>query len=221
MVERKGLGHPDSVCDARACIKLSTAQPGCRRIYWTIELTKWKTMHAGIQSLWGRDARARGTCALICLTLYAALVGFNCIVQLSFVPALARDYKPLCMRRLLAAFSMAHPGSLSWTLEMWGYAALGIATWLVAPFFAGGGVERVARFSFAANGPISLLGALLSVVRPGWEGSRDGLIAFAVWNGLTLVMSASAGIVFAWRLHGHGGRHALSMATVDDPSQAS
>lgn len=69
---------------------------------------------------------------------------------------------------------MAHPGSLVWALELWGYAALGLATWLLAPFFVGAGMERMARVSFTVNGPLSLLGALCSVLRPAGRGRAQG-----------------------------------------------
>ncbi len=111
----------------------------------------------------------------------------NYVLQTTVVPELARDVD--ANASLIGAFSMSNPRSLGWALEMWGYGALGVATWLVAPVFAR---HRAATWAFVANGPISIVGAAWTAARPGWELSAPGLIAFAMWNVLVVVMAATA-----------------------------
>jgi hypothetical protein len=171
-----------------------------------------------IHALTNTDRRALSGLAWASAIVFAALVSFNYILQTTFVPALARDFQD-SDASLVSAFSMAHPGSLAWALEMWGYAFLGIATWLVAGSFEGHGVEALARWTFALNGPVSVFTALWMVVQPGWERSRGGLIGFAVWNLLALLMAASAFVVFRRRLRGYvPGEHAQRAPQVENYS---
>lgn len=148
------------------------------------------------------EERVTSALAQTSVTVFATLSSFNYIAQIAFVPALARDYLQ-SDASLLAAFTMVHPGSLAWALEMWSYAFLGIATFLVAPFFSGGRVELATRWMFRANGVVSVAGAVWTVVRPGWELSASGLVAFACWNVLAFAMALSAFIVFRMRLRGY------------------
>jgi hypothetical protein len=160
------------------------------------------TLVTSIRAQMSWEERATSALAQTSLTVFATLASFNYIAQIAFVPALARDYLH-ADASLLAAFTMVHPGSLAWALEMWSYAFLGIATFLVAPFFSGGRVERAARWMFRSNGIVSLAGAVWTAVRPGWELGRAGMVAFACWNVLALAMAMSAWIVFRMRLRGY------------------
>jgi hypothetical protein len=99
----------------------------------------------------------------------------------------------------IAAFSMANPKSLAWGIEMWGWGFLGVATWLVAPAFRDGRVERATSLAFIANGPVSIAGALWTVLRPGWVMTPAGLVAFGLWNVLLAVMASLALITFRRR----------------------
>jgi hypothetical protein len=87
---------------------------------------------------------------------------------------------------------MSNPTSLAWGIEMWGWGLLGVATWLVAPTFHGSQTGRVTAHLFVANGIVSIAGALWTVVQPGWCMTPIGLIAFASWNLLLLVMALQA-----------------------------
>jgi hypothetical protein len=138
-------------------------------------------------------------CALAAVTVFATLVGLNYVMQLGFIPALVEAHDP-ANAPLIAGFSMAHSGSLAWALEMWGYACLGTATWLVGPYFAGDGRQAVARWAFIANGPVSIMGALGSIIRPGWELTILGVTGFALWNVLALVVAISALLCFVQTL---------------------
>jgi hypothetical protein len=133
--------------------------------------------------------RARLGAALACA--FAALVFLNYAVQTTFVPLLIEGYRE-ADGPLLAAFTMSNPRSLGWCLEMWAYGVAGVATWLVAPVFAGGGLARATRVTFAANGPVSIASALATALIPGWVMTTIGLSLFMLWNALVVAMSVLA-----------------------------
>jgi hypothetical protein len=156
------------------------------------------TLIAALQALAPEPQRARATAALGFASAFAALVTFNYVAQTTFVPALVRGFRAED-GPFIAALSLSNPRSLGWGLEMWGYALLGVATWLVAPVFTGAGtVGRVTAALFVANGPLSLAAALLTALRPGWVMTGAGLAAFAAWNALVIVMLTLA-IAALWR----------------------
>ena len=144
-----------------------------------------------LHALAGENLRARSSAALVFVAAYAALVCFNYVVQTTFVPTLARHYEP-GNDALLGALTMSNPTSLAWGLEMWGYALLGVATWMVADVFGPGRVERLASWAFAANCPVSVIPAVLTALSPGWVMTTAGIVAFALWNALVLAMAALA-----------------------------
>jgi len=152
-------------------------------------------LHAAVE---GRE-RALATAALVFTAVYAAMVSTNYVLQTTFVPELARHYTPQS-DAILATFSMSNPSSLAWGLEMWGYGFLGAATWLVAPVIAGSRastLERATAWTFIANGPASILPAILTAIRPGWVMTTPGMVGFVVWNVLVLAMTVLAILVFA------------------------
>lgn len=112
-------------------------------------------------------------------------------VQTTFVPALVTGSSPEDAL-LISGLTMANPRSLGWALEMWGYAVLGVATWLVAPVFRRGALERTTAWLFVANGPVSVLGGFATAASPGWVMTRGGFVAFATWNILVVAMAALA-----------------------------
>jgi hypothetical protein len=156
---------------------------------------------AALHALASRARRARSALALLCATIFATLICFNYAMQTTFVPTLVHNYD-FANGVLLSSLTMSNPKSLGWALEMWGYAFLGLATWVAAGFFADHGLERAARWSFVANGPISLLAACWTAFQPGWEASDAGLIAFALWNVLAFAMAAFSARAFRARLRG-------------------
>ncbi|HKP58999.1 MAG TPA: hypothetical protein VJV78_19895 [Polyangiales bacterium] len=144
---------------------------------------------ASLHALAEPEQRPATTAALIFTGAYAALIFFNYMVQTTFVPSLALGFEP-AHALALGMWSMAHPRSLAWGVELWGYACLGMATWLVAPVLAGRARRSPAAvWAFRANGLVSIAAALWMVVEPGWAVTPLGLAAFAVWNVLAFVMS--------------------------------
>jgi hypothetical protein len=128
------------------------------------------------------------------------MVFFNYVVQTTFVPGLVRGYTDLDAHAV-SAFAMANPRSLAWALEMWGYGFLGVATWLVAPVFAGNAVERATAHAFRANGVVSVIGALWTALQPGWVFTPARYLAFGAWNVLVFAMAALAQASLARREH--------------------
>jgi hypothetical protein len=154
---------------------------------------------AALHALARPGLRARTGAALGFASAFAALIFLNYVVQTTFVPALIGDYTP-DKAPLVAAFSLANPRSLGWALEMWGYAVLGAATWLVAPVFARDGrLGRATAGLFVANGLVSVAGALLTAARPGWVMTPVGTVTFAGWNLLVAVMLVLAIVVLRRR----------------------
>jgi hypothetical protein len=154
---------------------------------------------AALQTLARDPHRARATAGLAFAAAFAALIFFNYVVQTTFVPALAQSRSPEAAP-LIAAFALSNPRALGWAVEMWGYAVLGVATWLVAPVLADHGrAGRIAAGLFVTNGPVSIVGAVWTALRPGWVMTPVGLALFAAWNLLMLVMTAL--VIAALRPH--------------------
>lgn len=147
---------------------------------------------ASLHAMAPPELRARATAALAFAGAFAALIVFNYIMQTTFVPALARAYEPVDAP-MIAALSLSNPRSMGWGLEMWGYAVLGVATWLIAPVLANGTRGgRAAAALFVANGPVSVVGGVWTALEPGWVMTPKGLALFAVWNLLVIIMLALA-----------------------------
>jgi hypothetical protein len=136
--------------------------------------------------------------AQVLAAVFATFIFFNYVVQTTYLPALATHYDDRAAA-IVSMFSMSNPTSLAWAIEMWGYAFIGVATWLVAPVFQGSRLERLTAWAFIANGPVSVLGGLLTTARPGWVMTTPGLVAFAFWNLLLAAMAALALAVFRRR----------------------
>lgn len=152
-------------------------------------------LHAGA----GQRDRVWSASALGFTASFAALIVLNYALQTTYVPVLAREYDE-SSAALVAALSMSNPRSLAWGLEMWGWALFGAASWLVSPLLRGNRLEHVTRLLFAANGPVSILGAAVTVASPGWVLSAWGLFAFAAWNLLLAAMAVGAWLSFGRRI---------------------
>jgi len=87
----------------------------------------------------------------------------------------------------VSALTMANPASFAWFLEMFGYAAMGVATWLLADAFGGSRRGDVVRYLLIANGMLSIIGAACTALFDRWVFSTAGLISFAGWNLLVAV----------------------------------
>lgn len=81
---------------------------------------------------------------------------------------------------------MANPLSLAWSIEMWGYAFLGIATWLWAPYYK----ERSKATAnlLVLNGIVSIATAIISLADLGWVMTIAGLVGYMSWNVLMIVL---------------------------------
>ena len=69
---------------------------------------------------------------------------------------------------------------------MFGYAAMGVATWLVAPMFGGGTRGIVIRWLLVANGVLSIIGAACTALFDRRVFSAAGFASFAGWNILVI-----------------------------------
>lgn len=145
----------------------------------------------GLHRLAPDALRGRTLLAVPAAGAFAGMIVTNYAVQTTHVPALATGTAPED-GLVIGVFTMANPRSLGWALEMWGYAVLGVATWLVAPVFRGSRLERATGGLFALNGPVSIAGAVANAARPGWVLTGGGLVAYAAWNALVAAMAALA-----------------------------
>jgi hypothetical protein len=123
--------------------------------------------------------------SVVWATIFATLIFFNYICQTTFVHHLALQYKP-AYDTIIATLSMANPASLSWAIEMWGYAFLGIATWLLASYYKG--KNKTIYFLLILNGIVSVLSVIAFVINGAWLLTTTGLICYTVWNALMIVL---------------------------------
>ncbi len=121
--------------------------------------------------------RTRAMIALVLVTIYGALITINYALQVAYVPLLARVGNPL-----LGYVTMSNPEAPTWLLEMFGYGALGIATWFYAALFGRHGRRRWIRHLLVANGLISVIGAVTCAGGMAWLQTVPGLIAYLAWN---------------------------------------
>lgn len=128
----------------------------------------------------GRHA-VRSAAALVFTSIYAALVFTNYTLQVGLVPRLLPHPADG-----IALLTMANPDSLAWFLEMFGYAALGVGLWLLAPLFPGPGRGRAIRWLLALNAVASIGGAAAIAAVEGWVFSPSGMVSFLGWNVLVV-----------------------------------
>jgi hypothetical protein len=145
---------------------------------------------AGLHQVAPDSARVRTTVALVLTGAFAAMIFTNYAIQTTVVPALVALRGP-GDAPLVGLLTMANPVSLGWSLEMWGYAVLGVATWFAAPAFGSSSIERTTRLLFTLNGPVSLASGFATALQPGWVLTGAGFVSFAVWNLLIVVMLIS------------------------------
>jgi hypothetical protein len=115
------------------------------------------------------------------------MIFINYAIQTTVVPALLSNGTAENLA-LAGQLTMANSHSLGWALEMWGYAVLGVATWLVAPVFHSFRFGRPTSVLFVVNAPISVLGAVATAIAPGWVLTVGGLYVFGLWNLLVIAM---------------------------------
>lgn len=157
------------------------------------------TLVASIHALAEPRQRVVSTIAVVLCSVFATLIFLNYVIQTTYVPEMARDYRD-SNAALLEALAMTNPKSLSWAIEMWGWGFLGVSTLLLGPVFQGSRLERATKVAFMMNGPVSIAGAVWTVLEPGWAMTAAGLVAFSSWNVLLLAMAVLALASFRRRL---------------------
>lgn len=133
-------------------------------------------------TLAGEDLRLRAAAALVFTGVYVALVFTNYTIQLGFIPRVLHG-RP----GYIAELTMVNPASFAWFLEMFGYAAMGAATWLVAAGFRGSRRADAIRYLLMGNGVLSIIGAACTAMIDRWVFSTAGMISFAAWNALIAI----------------------------------
>ena len=132
---------------------------------------------ASCHALAAAPLRAQTSAALVFTGIYAALVFTNYTIQLGFIPRVL-SARPA----YVSVLTTANPSSFAWFLEMFGYAAMGVATWLLASAFRGSHRADVIRYLLIANGVLSVLGAACTALVDRWVFSAAGLVSFGGWN---------------------------------------
>lgn len=163
-----------------------------------------------IASMYVLDRQSISTLlALIFTAVACGLIGLNYFSQATFVPALIRHYTP-ALEPTVTVFAVTNPISIFWAIEMWGYGFLGLGTWLASGFFRDRGIERVAKILFVLNGIVSIVGAVWTSIHLEWVLSSVGLVSYAVWNVIYLVLAAVF-LAALWRRQWHAeiGNHPL------------
>jgi hypothetical protein len=130
---------------------------------------------------------------------FTALIFFNYICQTTFVPALALHYEP-AYDPIIATFSFSNPLSLCWAIEMWGYALLGGATWLIAPIFNRNRLEKALASLLVLNGILSIAGGFATSINLGWVMTMPGMISYIAWNCVVLSISILFVLTFKRRV---------------------
>lgn len=126
--------------------------------------------------------------ALIFTAIFATLIFFNYISQTTFIPALVKEYKSV-YESAVTTFSLANPLSVCWAIEMWGYAFLGVATWLDASIFHRNRAEKTTAGLMIANGVVSIVGGFVTAWSLGWVLTAPGIVSYIGWNILVLALS--------------------------------
>lgn len=90
-------------------------------------------MVAGHYIAASNNQRPAALLSLVFTIPFATLIFFNYIVQVSFIPNLVMNYEDE-YGGAITSLSMSSPLSLCWNIEMWGYALLGVATWMLARY---------------------------------------------------------------------------------------
>jgi hypothetical protein len=129
---------------------------------------------------------------LVFTAVFCSLIAFNYIAQTALVPAAVKRVDAATIQVL----SMASPSSICWSIEMFGYGFLGLASLCAAPTFRGRGISRATRMLLLANGVVSVVGAVLTAYDPGWVLTTAGLWAFAAWNAVILAMTVALALSF-------------------------
>ena len=117
--------------------------------------------------------------------VFSGLISFNYICQTTFIRNLARNYRSE-NDSAIYIFSMANTFSLSWAIEMWGYAFLGLSTALSAAYYKNR--SNLIAALMVLNGVLSICGALFMIVNVNWVTTKAGLASYFGWNILMVLI---------------------------------
>jgi hypothetical protein len=126
--------------------------------------------------------------ALALTSIFFGLVSFNYICQTVFIHHMASHYRPE-YESLITGFSMSNPTSICWALEMWGYAILGVATWLTASYYRE--KNQLIRWLLTINGVVSIGSMIWTMLDYNWILKPIGFNLYIVWN-LLMIMAMVA-----------------------------
>lgn len=110
--------------------------------------------------------------------IYAALIGLNYYIQLTFVRQGTFD---------ASMFDMTNPQSMMFVIESLGYFFMGLATLFVAPLFSSSKTENLIKWLFVTNGILGVLTPIGYSLNLPLEIMFGGLI---VWD---IIMPVSIG----------------------------
>lgn len=139
---------------------------------------------ARVVALSWENHATRALVVLVLTAMYGAAILINYALQVAYVPVLARAGSPL-----VAYVTMANPEAPTWLLEMFGYGALGVATWVAAPLF--GAHRRWIRRLLAVNGLVSIAGAIACAGGMSWLQTVPGLFAYLAWNAVFIAAAVA------------------------------
>jgi len=117
--------------------------------------------------------------------VFSGLISFNYICQTTFIRNLALNYRSENDSSIYT-FSMANTFSLSWAIEMWGYAFLGLSTALSAVYYKNR--NNLIAALMILNGVLSICGVLLMIVNVSWVMTKVGLTSYFGWNILMILI---------------------------------
>lgn len=123
--------------------------------------------------------------ALCCTVIFCGMVAFNYICQTTYIHNMALNYNS-GYDSAIEMFSMSNPLSFCWANEMWGYALLGIATWLMSVYYKT--KNETIRILLIANGIVSLISVAWTIMDVNWVLTTLGLVLYFTWNVLMMVI---------------------------------
>lgn len=125
--------------------------------------------------------------ALVVNVVFTAVVFLNYVIQTTYVPYLA-THNPPETSYVLAAFSMANPGSFAWALEMYGWGGIGLSFIFMAFTFGQSKKEKLLKILFIVNGVSSCSTAIITSIDMTWIFSPAGFASLIVWNALVFII---------------------------------
>lgn len=138
---------------------------------------------SSLAAVCGEGQRPLAYAALAFTAVSASMIFINYVLQTAFIP-LTLHVSDVAV----ALTTMANPNSLGWTLEMYGYGVLGIATASAAPLFNATRRQHWIARLLVSNCVLSVLGAVAVPLFPGWVLTTSGMILGATWNLLVAVV---------------------------------